>query len=192
MIEKWKPVEGLENFYHISSKGRILNLERVVVYKTGKKETLGKKEIRNKGGKIKKSNYNSEGYEIVRLVGDDGKAITTRMHVLVAHHFIGPRPNGMEISHQDGNPANNDVSNLAYESRRTNNAKRMIHGTLPYGAESKKSKLTIDQVLLARKVRESCKHGEWRPKAKELALTFGVALGTLENAASGRNWKHLP
>jgi hypothetical protein len=37
-----------------------------------------------------------------------------RVHTLVAHVFIGPRPDGMYVCHKDDNPENNHISNLYY------------------------------------------------------------------------------
>jgi hypothetical protein len=37
-----------------------------------------------------------------------------RVHGLVAETFIGPRPNGAQVNHKDGNKRNNAVCNLEY------------------------------------------------------------------------------
>lgn len=44
----------------------------------------------------------------------NGKNKHFYIHHLVAEHFIGPRPEKMDINHKDGNKTNNHVSNLEY------------------------------------------------------------------------------
>lgn len=51
------------------------------------------------------------------------------IHTLVASHFIGPRPEGMVICHNDGDPDNNHVSNLRYDTQTNNNLDKVKHGT---------------------------------------------------------------
>lgn len=51
------------------------------------------------------------------------------VHQLVAHVHIGPCPPGQDVRHLDGNPANNDASNLAYGTRSQNVLDSVAHGT---------------------------------------------------------------
>ena len=44
----------------------------------------------------------------------NGKYKPTKVHKLVAAAFIGPRPEGLEINHIDGDHQNNAASNLEY------------------------------------------------------------------------------
>lgn len=41
---------------------------------------------------------------------------THKVHKLVMWAFVGPRPEGMDIDHLDGNPHNNRLDNLTYET----------------------------------------------------------------------------
>ena len=51
------------------------------------------------------------------------------IHRLVAEVYMGACPPGMEVRHLDGNPANNNVSNLAYGTRSENVLDSVAHGT---------------------------------------------------------------
>jgi ribosomal protein L22 len=103
--EIWKPIEGYEGIYEISSFGRV-------------KSFYGKKNI---FGRILNPNLNKYGYPIVRLCKDK-KAETTTIHRLVATAFLNykyDRVNSV-INHIDGNKTNNNLSNLEIVTQRKN------------------------------------------------------------------------
>ncbi|WP_248099523.1 HNH endonuclease signature motif containing protein [Corynebacterium kefirresidentii] len=52
-----------------------------------------------------------------------------KVHRLVMAAFVGPCPDGMEVCHNDGNPANNYVGNLRYDTHQANYADMFIHNT---------------------------------------------------------------
>ena len=54
----------------------------------------------------------------MQMFDEDGGRYYATVHSLVAHVFIGPRPNGMFIDHIDGNTFNNDISNLGVRHSR--------------------------------------------------------------------------
>ncbi len=64
------------------------------------------------------------GYLTVKLNGK-----TYNVHKLVAEAFIGPRPEGLQVRHLDGNPRNNNVTNLVYGTSKENHADMVTHGT---------------------------------------------------------------
>lgn len=70
----------------------------------------------------------SHGYRTVRL-GVAGRFRTLTVHFLVALTFHGPRPEGMEIRHLNGNPLDNRAENLAYGTQGQNMLDRVRHGT---------------------------------------------------------------
>lgn len=87
-VEIWKDIEGFENQYAVSTKGRVRNLKtnRILVGKN-----------------------NRSGYKFVSLNGKGYK-----IHRLVALAFI-PNPNKLpQVDHLDENKGNNDVSNLRW------------------------------------------------------------------------------
>lgn len=58
-----------------------------------------------------------------------GRPVFTTAHTLVMAAFVGPRPEGMEIRHLDGDPGNNRLDNLAYGTRGENARDMLRHGT---------------------------------------------------------------
>lgn len=69
-----------------------------------------------------------DGYPMVNLWGPRGRQGFT-VHSLVALAFIGPRPGGMEVCHNDGDCLNNVPSNLRYGTRTENEHDKRQHGT---------------------------------------------------------------
>lgn len=58
----------------------------------------------------------------------DGQRHDFKVHKLVALTFIGPRPEGMQVRHLDGNKLNNSVDNLAYGTASENVLDQVEHG----------------------------------------------------------------
>ncbi len=103
--ETWKDVVGFEGIYKISSKGRV----RSVLARRGAKS-----------GRILVSRLNKHtGYLRVTLKAFPRRNERT-IHSLVAEAFIGPRPEGFEVNHIDGDKLNNAVENLEYLSHSDN------------------------------------------------------------------------
>lgn len=111
--EDWRPVVGYEGTYLVSSLGRVLSAPR-----------------RRTTGGVLKQKISKRGYPAVNLVLK-GKQATHEVHRLVAAAFLGPRPNGLEVRHFDGNPVNCQLGNLSYGTRSENNLDRLRHGTDP-------------------------------------------------------------
>jgi len=55
-----------------------------------------------------------EGGHLFVTLGRRKKTRCVAVHILVAEHFIGPRPKNHIVHHKDLNKANNHVSNLEY------------------------------------------------------------------------------
>jgi hypothetical protein len=55
------------------------------------------------------------------------------VHTMVLETFAGPRPAGHQASHLDGNPANNWILNLKWETPTENNSWKRFHGTAAIG-----------------------------------------------------------
>lgn len=65
------------------------------------------------------------------------RGVHRTMHSLVMEAFVGPRPEGMQVCHNDGNRENNRLSNLRYDTPSANAADRYLHGTMhqaPYAS----------------------------------------------------------
>lgn len=97
--ERWLPVVGWEGLYEVSDHGRV---KRVLA-------AFG-----TRPGKLLRPGL-CRGYPIVGLCRE-GRATSRTVHQLVAEAFIGPRGQGMEVDHADGDRSNNNVANLEYVS----------------------------------------------------------------------------
>lgn len=124
--EVWRPVVGYEGAYEVSNLGRVRSLDRWIERVTGARQRLR--------GRILSIQFDGR-YESVRLkLGGAGR--TVRVHQLVTEAFIGPRPDGMEVCHDDGDPRNNRVDNLRYDTHAANSQDRIKHGTQARRADS--------------------------------------------------------
>lgn len=108
--EEWRPIPGFRD-YVVSSLGQVAST------KGGQFRILS-------GGKTEM------GYRNV-LLYQDGQRVGRRVHQLVSLVFHGPRPEGLQIRHLDGNQLNNAASNLTYGTAEENYWDKKLHnGTL--------------------------------------------------------------
>lgn len=106
----------------------------------------------------------------------------SRIHVLVAAVFIGPRPDGMSIDHVDGNKENNSVSNLEYVTHEENMRRAAALGLMAKGEDNGASRLSNADIEI---VRSLARRGHTH---KEIAARFGVRRHTVTCAVSGKSW----
>jgi hypothetical protein len=98
--EEWRPVpvDGYGHAYEVSSLGRV---RRIL-------SALG-----TVAGKILTPSPSTRGYMVVCLsVG--GRSMSQNVHKLVALAFLGEPPPGMEVDHENRDPADARLSNLRY------------------------------------------------------------------------------
>lgn len=62
-----------------------------------------------------------QGYPVIFLKNRYGKKKRFFIHYLVASTFLGPKPKGLDTDHIDRDKTNNNLNNLRYVSRATNN-----------------------------------------------------------------------
>ena len=119
-METWKPVIGYENLYEVSDKGRIKSMERIIKTKNGVKKKKKECIITPLPSKITQrhptAHYHFELWK-------DGKRSVMMVHRAVAMAFIQNPLNKPQITHIDGNPANNCIENLEWVT----NSENMIH-----------------------------------------------------------------
>jgi hypothetical protein len=87
-----------------------------------------------------------DGYLRVRVVREAGQpARWIAVAPLVALTFIGPRADGLQVRHLDGDKNNNAPTNLAYGTAGDNAADRDRHGMTVCGERSPQSRHTDAQ-----------------------------------------------
>jgi len=109
------------------------------------------------------------------------------VHRLVLMGFVGPCPPAHECAHFDGNPSNNQLSNLRWATSRENTQDTIRLGRFPRG--SKQGRAKLDEGLVAEMRRRYAKGGV---SAARLAEEYGVSAGVAHHAISGRKWTHVP
>ena len=114
-IEKWLPVVGYEGQYEVSDHGQVRSMDRI--------NFRG----RRTRGRTLKTGKKMSGHLLVALCRNNAKT-TKYVHSIVLESFLGPRPDGMEACHNDGNPGNNNVSNLRWDTRSANTHDQVRHG----------------------------------------------------------------
>ena len=160
MNGKWMPIIDFPG-YQISNYGEIRRGEKIL---------------------LKQLNHN--GYYKIGLF-KGGRFYRRFVHRLVLLTFIGPPPEGHETSHLDGDRTNNNLTNLAWESKAANMFRKRLHGTIVQGEKTPQSRLTADIVSY---VREKYLAGESCPS---IAKKLNVHSDTVWMAATRRTWKHI-
>jgi hypothetical protein len=178
-IEMWSPVVGFEKFYEVSNYGRVRTVPRTV---------------RNKHGLIQiprrfiKLFLTEKGYREVFLYRGGGMKLrkTRLVHRLVLEAFVGPKPEGTECCHGDGDRSNNFVGNLRWDTPKNNCADKKRHGTLAYGARAGNTKLTAEDIPKIRAMKSEV----WGAMSR-CAREFKVNAATIRDIWIGRTWTHV-
>lgn len=166
--EEWRSISGYEGYYEISNMGRVRSLDRI---------SYG----RSLTGRLLRPGRTSGGHRSVGL-SRDGVATQYYVHQLVAAAYIGPRPVGYDICHNDNDPDNNRVQNLRYDTRAGNFADKIANGTAnPTGYRN----LKPDEVRL---IRAGLAAGK---KCNRLARDYGLTPASVSNIKTGRTWSNL-
>lgn len=116
--EHWLPVVGYEGLYEVSDLGRVRSLDRVVRYGNVRYP---------KAGRILTPAVTAPGRRMVGLARD-GKVANRRIYVLVLEAFVGPRPQGADACHDDGDPSNDRLNNLRWDTASANRRDTIRHG----------------------------------------------------------------
>jgi len=127
MQETWLPVVGYEGLYEVSDLGRVRSLPKV----TSRGGRMAAPVVRMPGKVLKPVPTKKGGYLTIRLYplnGGKGTSRSYRIHRLVLAAFVGPCPPGLEGCHYDGDPKNNALTNLRWDTYEANRADMRRHG----------------------------------------------------------------
>jgi hypothetical protein len=159
-MEEWRDVVEFEGIYQVSNFGRIRSI---------------------KTGKIKEHTVHDNDNRPYLGLWKNNKQKICRPHKLVMEAFVGLRPQGMECCHNDGNPQNNHLSNLRWDTSKNNHADKVKHGTTNRGEQCGTAKLTLEQV---RAIRQDDR------LQRIIAAEYGVRDNTISRIKSGKRWAH--
>lgn len=177
MQEIWKSVPGYEGFYEVSNFGQVRSIDRITLRKDGTPYQKMPGKIFKPG--IDKINRKHVDFYVM------GKRHCFYVHYLVLLAFVGPRPEGMDCCHNDGNPLNNHIDNLRYDTRSGNLQDKVQHGTHNRGEKSPVHKLTEEQVY---EIRERAHKGE---SHQSIAKTMPVTRRHVSDIVRRVNWFHI-
>lgn len=168
-------------------------------YEIGTDGTVISNNYKN-GGKRKEiaQQLDKDGYPYVFLFVD-GKRYKRKVHRLVAEAFL-EKPDGKDhVNHKNGVRNDNNLSNLEWVTHQENvqhswivngrkhtERQRRIRSSLSTRERNPKAKLTMNQVLLLRKLRKSGK------SLKELSQMFGIGVSQVSAIANGKYWNDNP
>lgn len=178
-MEEWSAIRGFSG-YEVSSEGRVRSRRR-------------------KMPRILKGSLHRDGYRLVTLQGPDGS--TQRyVHQLVLEAFVGPRGDGQETRHLNGNKNDNCVENLMWGTHKENGRDRIEHNLqgvlrerhprgVPHGVgrqlrgeEKSQARITESDV---RVIRTSSK------KLRELAVEYGLSVSQICAIRKQTRWAHV-
>ena len=119
-IERWLPVVGYEGLYEVSDHGRVRTVDRVEVTKAGY--------TRRRKSKLRSPWSDKDGYMHVTVTRNRRKSGRS-VHRLVLEAFVGPCPDNMVACHDNGDPADNRLQNLRWDTLSANELDKVTHGT---------------------------------------------------------------
>lgn len=126
-----------------------------------------------------------DGRKRYTLRRDDGKYIRKYGSYFVLLAFVGPRPDGMEACHDNGDCTDDTRRNLRWDTPVNNKADMVRHGTQRRGEKHHKAKVTDAQaisIILRRNAGE---------KLRVLAKEFGVTESAICYIAKGKRHQCL-
>lgn len=170
------PVKEIPTFpgYAISKKGQVISLERI--------DRRGHKRRKHW---LKYYYWNTNKYVGVSL-HKDNKYYLVQVHKLVLETYVGLCPKGQQCRHLDGNPKNNNLSNLRWGTPRENQLDRKRHGTDCKGESHGKTSLMEEDIRIIFHA-----YHDGIASQRELAKKFNVCQSTVKNITKKRTWSHI-
>lgn len=171
-VEFWMPVKDFPN-YEVSDKGRVHTLNY------------------NKTGQIKVMKEGDQrGYASVELfnpsLSTPKKSKRITVHKLVSERFIGPRPEGRDVNHRNGNKRDNRSENLEYLTKSQNSKWNFVIGLQSnQGINHSQAKLDEGKVL---DIRRRAAAGEL---AKDIHTEYGVTESCVQQVIQRVRWTHI-
>jgi len=172
--ETWRAIPGWEGFYEASDQGRVRSLDR---WSIGQRRRFWRGVVLQPRRGLR--------YLFVTL-HRPGMQRQAEIHRLVLEAFAGPCPAGREVAHGNGDPHDNRLANLRYDTRMGNNADKRRHGTHLEGERTPAAKLTAEQAQAIYQRR-----GEGRQTALALAAEHGCCEANVYAIWSRKSWRSV-
>lgn len=169
--EEWREIAGYDGWYEVSNLGRVRSW-----MPTGK----GHKRLAE--ARIRKLVPNLRGGYLTVMLMRNKQRTLRYVHHLVLEAFVGPRSEGMEGRHKDGDALNNVPSNLAWATHPENEQDKFAHGTHTSGERNGGAKFTNEQ---AAQIQERTQ----TETVTALATEFGVSIATISQIKNGLRYR---
>jgi hypothetical protein len=174
MEEIWKDIIGYEGYYEVSNYGNIRSIDRIIEG--------------GKWGKEKRKSKNickvlCHGICRVKLCKCGVKNFYSLSH-LVLETFGVPRIPYMICCHNDGNPMNNRIDNLRWDTIKSNCEDSVKHGVQVNGERVHTHKLTEEDVMEILRI-------PTKISSKVVSEIYGVSSGNIRSIRARKTWKHL-
>jgi hypothetical protein len=178
-IVEFRPIPGWDG-YCVSSDGFVWSAWERTSHKGTSSWQIG-----DSWRKLKSIPYNKYGHRQVGLHNNGSSKIFT-VHRLVLEAFVGTCPPGLECRHLDGNPSNNSINNICWDTHAVNMADKCKHGTSARGERLHTAKLTEAQVVEIRR-----RHHEEEVTMAQLARDFSIGYSTIQKIVHRYTWRHV-
>jgi hypothetical protein len=178
--EQWRPVDQFPG-YDVSDQGRVRSTSRTVPrglhsVRLGEQILMG----------CKRFSANGRPAKVTVSLRRDGHSYYVPVHRLMLIAFVGPCPPGLECCHYDGDPFNNDLRNLRWDTHQSNCADSIRHGTyiappVHHGESHHNATISDSDVAMMRSIPVA------RGTQVALAQQFSVSPQTICRILSGRS-----
>lgn len=174
-VERWVPVVGFEQLYEVSNHGRVRTVEHVVLRSNGVPQTIK--------ARMKTATTRRDRRRMVTL-SSNRKSRVYLVHRLVAFAFLGSPQGNQQVNHVDGDPANNNLSNIEWVSPKENINHALDTGLIKnYGERQHGSKIKVSDVS---QVISMARDGT---KQRDIAASFGIHQSQVSRVISGKAWR---
>lgn len=177
MSEKWKDIVGYEGLYQVSDKGRVKSVKRMVKCREGVSRVQNERIKGCSSGKYR---------HVMTTLWRDNEQEGVYVHRVVLEAFTGKPMYGMTGSHIDGDPTNNSIDNLVWETQKDNNARKEGHGTLQRGENHSSTSITEEDVFSIRRL-----HRTGHFTNVFLGRMFEVSRAVIEGIIHNKTWRHI-
>lgn len=177
VTESWRPVPGFDGLFDASDLGRV----RIVARVTAIRSRSGKPTLRKNKAKVLGQYAIPSGHMFVGAKWN-GKRFPVHVGRLVLMAFCGPPQPGLECCHNDGDPTNNMLENLRWDTHANNNRDKLRHGTQEKGSSHHAAKLTEAVVAAMR---------AGTMTTAEACAATGASYHTAYCALTRRSWRHV-
>lgn len=169
MEQEFIPVKGYETRYAINRLGQVKSLKNNVILKPY---------------------TNGVGYNRVGFYDKSkGRSKEFYVHRLLAIHFIPNPENKKYINHIDGNPQNNDLSNLEWCTKSENGIhayKLGLNWNNPKFGEDNKNSILTNEIV--RDIRKRFAEGQ---RQIDIAKELGYNKTMINQIVRNKSWKHV-